>query len=373
MFSHAPGSEECRPGKSVAAMADAGASRPLFEPHARVPSAWGPRGSLASGACPASQVCVRRDREIEVVARSAAVLATGLVSVGLHLSGDETVSRVFLGLACLAWVALAADFLVGLVAQRQRWVAEARRPGALTAVAATAVLGSRFSALGRQTLAEAALALAVVLWPVLLYLVVEHWERRMPGAVFLCCVATQGLAVLAATLAAAETVAWLAHAALVLFWLGLALYGLALPHFDPRQVLEGAGDQWIAGGALAISALAGAELLAADSARLYLWNDDDRGVLRTVTVALLVLDLAWYVVLLAAEAARPRLRYDLRRWATVFPMGMTGASALSVAAAVGVGGLTGPGRVLVWVAVAVWLAVAAGAALAARAGISARR
>ncbi|WP_145879611.1 MULTISPECIES: tellurite resistance/C4-dicarboxylate transporter family protein [unclassified Streptomyces] len=307
-------------------------------------------------------------------AAGAAVMATGINSVGLHLTGAETASWVFLWLACLAWVALAADFLVRLVAQPERWRAEAHSPGSLTAVAATAVLGTRFSALGRQTLAEAALALAVVLWPVLLYLVVQHWERGMPGAVFLSCVATQGLAVLAATLAAAETTAWLAHAALVLFWLGLVFYGLALLRFDPRQVIEGAGDHWIAGGALAISALTGAKLLSADSARLYLWNDDDRGVLRNVTVALLFLDLAWYVVLLAAEVARPRLRYDMRRWATVFPLGMTGAATLSVAAALGIGRLTGPGRVLMWVAVAAWLAVAAGAALtAARAGIGGRR
>ncbi|MFJ9813906.1 tellurite resistance/C4-dicarboxylate transporter family protein [Streptomyces sp. NPDC101151] len=306
-------------------------------------------------------------------AAGAAVMATGIVSVGLHLTGAETVSLVFLWLACVAWLALAADFLVRLVTQRRRWVAEAKSPGALTAVAATAVLGTRFSALGRQTPAGALLALAVLLWPVLLFLVLRHWERRMPGAVFLCCVATQAPAVLAATLAAAETVAWLARAALVLFWLGLVLYCLALPRFDPRQVFEGAGDHWIAGGALAISALAGAKLLSADSARLYLWNDDDRGVLRNVTVALLVLDLVWYVVLLAAEVARPRLRYDLRRWATVFPLGMTGTATLAVAAALGVGWLKGPGQVLVWVSVAAWLAVAAGAVLATRAGISGRR
>ncbi|WP_342746366.1 hypothetical protein [Streptomyces monashensis] len=69
--------------------------------------------------------------------------------------------------------------------------------------------------------------------------------------------------------------------------------------------------------------------------------------------------LAWYVVLLAAEAARPRPGYDVRRWSTVFPIGMTAAATLSVAAAVGVPWLRWPGRVLVWVAVAVaaWLAV----------------
>ncbi|MFF7469526.1 tellurite resistance/C4-dicarboxylate transporter family protein [Streptomyces sp. NPDC008092] len=298
-----------------------------------------------------------------------AVMATGIMSEGLYLAGAETVSRVALAAACALWAALAADFAARLALDRRRWAAEARTPGALTAVAATTVLGTRFSALGWQPLAEALLALSVALWPPLLVLVVRHWKPRMPGTVFLACVATQGSAVLGATLAAALTTAWLAHLSLVLFWLGLAMYGLAVPRFEWRQIAQGPGDQWVAGGGLAISALAGARLLAADSARLYLWNDDDRGVLRVVTVALLVLSLAWYAVLLAAEAAWPRPRYDVRRWATVFPMGMTATATLSVAAAVGGAWLKWPGRVLVWVTVAAWLAVAAGAAAGARAAL----
>ncbi|MGY4960139.1 tellurite resistance/C4-dicarboxylate transporter family protein [Streptomyces sp. 900105245] len=301
-------------------------------------------------------------------AAGAAVMATGIVSMGLHLSGDETLSRVVLVLAAIAWVALAADFVMRLATDRPRWLADAATPGALMAVAATTVLGTQLSMLGWETLAAALLALSALLWPGLLVYVMRHWARRMPGSVFLCCVATQGLAVLGATLAAAVETAWLAHTAMVLFWLGLVLYGLALLRFDLRQVLEGAGDQWIAGGALAISALAGARLIAAGDGSMYLWNLDDRGVLRDVTAALLALDLAAYVVLLVAEAVRPRLRYDVRRWATVFPMGMTAAATLSVSAAMDAPWLRVPGQVLVWVGVAAWLATAVGALRTARAG-----
>ncbi|MFG2944947.1 SLAC1 family transporter [Streptomyces adustus] len=294
-------------------------------------------------------------------ATGAAVLATGILSVGLEQTGYEVLSRIALVPACAAWLALAAGFVVQLLWERRAWERRAGTPAALTAVAATAVLGSRFSLLGWQTLAEALLALAAVLWPGLLVVVLRHWGRRMPGAVFLACVATQGLAVLAATLAAALSTAWLAHTALVLFWLGLVFYGLALARFDPRQAVEGAGDQWVAGGALATSALAGAQLLAADSARLVLWNDDDRGVLRAVTVALLVLDLCCYACLLTAELRWPRLRYDVLRWSTVFPMGMSAAAASAVSSALGVPWLKGLGEVLLWVAVAVWLVVAVAA------------
>ncbi|WP_077801192.1 tellurite resistance/C4-dicarboxylate transporter family protein [Streptomyces sp. JHA26] len=301
-------------------------------------------------------------------AAGAAVMATGILSVGLHLTRHEPLSRIALVLACAAWLALAAHFVSLLLTDRTTWVARAGTPGALTAVAATTVLGTRFSLLGWTTPAAVLLALAALLWPGLLLWVVRHWERRMPGAVFLGCVATQGLAVLGATLAAATSTAWPAHASLVAFWLGLALYVVALFRFDLRQVARGAGDHWVAGGALAISALAGSKLLAAAQAGPYLWNGDDAAVLHDATVALLALDLAWYVVLLVCEIVWPRPRYDVRRWSTVFPLGMTAAATLSVAAVVDVPWLDGPGQALVWIAVAGWSVVAAGAVVSAREG-----
>lgn len=305
-------------------------------------------------------------------AAGAAVMATGIVSTGLELTGHEPLSLAILAVGCVAWLALAADFVARLLGDRSRWRAEAGTPAALTAVAATTVLGTRFSTLGWQPLAGALLALAAVLWPGLVVLVVRNSRRPMPGAVFLSCVATEGLAVLGATLAREWATAWLAHTALVFFWLGLALYVFALGCFDLRQVLEGHGDQWVAGGALAISTLAGAKLIAVGSGGLYLWDNDDSGVLRTVTLALFALDLCWYAVLVVAEVARPRPSYDVRRWSTVFPLGMTAAASLSVAAAVHVP-LRGLGEVLLWIAVAAWLAVAAGAVVDARAELRALR
>ncbi|WP_217573262.1 tellurite resistance/C4-dicarboxylate transporter family protein [Streptomyces sp. GbtcB7] len=289
----------------------------------------------------------------------AAILATGIISIGLEQTGYEILSRIVLALAAVGWLGLAAAFVVRLLRERERWLTEAGTPSALTAVAATTVLGTRLVTLGWEVSAEALLALSAALWPGLLLLVVRQWRPRMPGAVFLGCVATQGLAVLGATLAAATHTDWLAHTALVLFWLGLVLYAAALFYFDYREVATGAGDQWVAGGALAISALAGSKLILAYQANIYLWNNDDNGVLRWVTEALLVLVLGSYCVLAVAEALWPRPRYDVLRWATVFPLGMTAVAALSVAAAIGVGWLRGLGQVLLWISVAAWLAVAA--------------
>ncbi|MBC9713974.1 tellurite resistance/C4-dicarboxylate transporter family protein [Streptomyces sp. TRM66268-LWL] len=288
-------------------------------------------------------------------AAGAAVMATAIVSVGLHLTGHENLSLAALALGTLFWAALAADFLIRLVSDLARWEAEADTPPALTAVAATCVLGTRYALLGWTTLAVALLALACVLWLVLLPSVLRHWGRRMPGGVFLVCVATQGLAVLSGTLAPLLDVDWLARAALAAFCLGLVLYVAAFVRFDLTTVRSGAGDQWVAGGALAISALAGSKLVAAPQLTGSLHD-----VLRTAALVLLGLDLACYLLLLAAEIRWPRLRYDVRRWATVFPMGMTAVATLSVATAAKVPWLEGPGKVLLWIAVAVWAAVCTG-------------
>ncbi|WSZ43927.1 tellurite resistance/C4-dicarboxylate transporter family protein [Streptomyces sp. NBC_00868] len=283
-------------------------------------------------------------------AAGAAVMAAGILSVGLHLTGHEVVSLVALAIAAALWLVLAVDFASRLLADRGRFRADADTPGALTAVAATTVLGTRISLLGWQTVAAALLALAAVIWPELLLHVVRHWRRRMPGAVFLGCVATQGLAVLAATLAAAGRHDWLAWAALAAFCLGLLLYVAALALFDLREVVGGAGDHWVAGGALAISALAGSKLTASP-----VWTAGAHTALRIVTLVTLGLSLVWYAVLLGAELRHPRTHYDIRRWATVFPLGMTATACLSAAEPADVPWLRPLGEVLLWIAVGAWL------------------
>ncbi|MDD9380581.1 tellurite resistance/C4-dicarboxylate transporter family protein [Streptomyces sp. ZAF1911] len=282
-------------------------------------------------------------------AAGAAVMAAGIISAGLHLIGRDALSIAALVVSAALWLVLAADFTARLLGDRRRFRTEADTPAALTAVAATAVLGSRLAVTGWTgsiPVAVGLLVLAAVLWPGLLVAVLRHWGHRMPGAAFLVCVATQGLAVLAGTLTAPTGRDWLGRAALAAFCLGVLLYAEALVRFDFRQVVSGAGDHWVAGGALSITALAGSGLTASP-----LWTGWAHAGLRTVTLAALGLSLAWYAVLLAAEAVRPRPRYDTRRWSSVFPLGMTATACLSAAAPTGVAWLRPLGAVLLWVAV----------------------
>ncbi|MFI6212144.1 tellurite resistance/C4-dicarboxylate transporter family protein [Nocardia brasiliensis] len=278
------------------------------------------------------------------------VMATGIVSIGLHLIGFEVVSWVLLALAVLVWLLLVFDFAERLLRNRSRWIAEADTPPALTGVAATTVLGSRIAQLGLPDVSVVLLVAAMVLWPLLLHGVLRHTRRRMPGVVFLVCVSTQGLAVLTSTLALAGAGDWLILAASVFFSLGLLLYIGALVHFDVEQVWTGAGDQWIATGALAISALAASKLVAAQQL-----TGGMHWLLRVVALLVLGLNLSGYAVLMIAEIVRPRPGYDIRRWATVFPLGMTAVATLSTGAAVGVPALHLLGELLLVVAVGAWV------------------
>ena len=288
-------------------------------------------------------------------AAGSAVMATGIVSIGLRQVGADVLSAVTLALAALLWLVLADDFARRLLWQRERWTSESHTPPALTAVASTTVLGVRISLEGWQPVAVALLIIATLLWPLLLWSVLHHLRPHMPGAVFLICVATQGMATLCAVLGAALPARWLLGPALVLFVLGLVLYVDALVHFDFRAVRTGVGDHWVAGGALAISALACAKLTQSK-----VWTGALHDTLRVTALVLLALAWAWYAILATDEIRWPRLHYDVRRWATIFPMGMTGVATTEVAKASGWSWLRGPGHVLVWIAAAAWLLVFVG-------------
>ncbi len=173
----------------------------------------------------------------------------------------------------------------GPAARRSRpgWLwADVRTPAALTGSVATAVLGIRLTLLGWTWAGIATLIIAFVLWAALL------------GPV-----------------------------------LGL------------DQLAVGRGDHRITGGALGISALAAAKIAAVGDALGIL-----EGVaLKDIAAGLWVLAMLWLLVLLGAEARWPRLRYDARRWSTVFPLGMYAASSFAVGAVAHDGAITSFARV----------------------------
>ncbi len=288
-------------------------------------------------------------------ASGAVVMGTGIVSIALSLDIQETLSRILLVVAGLVWIALGPLLTVRALVDRERMHQEAPSPAALTGVAGTAVLGTRLVMLGWSWAGVALLVIAAGFWLTLLTPVLRSWVTPTVGVSLMLTVSTESLAVLSAALGAGEHARWLLYVALAPFLLGIVFYGFVISHFDLRQLVVGRGDHWITGGALAISTLAAGRItLAAHSLHTL---TGIAGTLKIVSLALWVLTIAWLPALLAAEALRPRLGYDVRRWSTVFPVGMYAACSFIVGAAVPAALIADFARVWVWAGVVVWLVV----------------
>lgn len=288
----------------------------------------------------------------------AIVMGTGIVSIGLSLDGSETLSRILAAVAGGVWIALALQLLALASRQRPLLVGQARVPGALTGIAGTDVLGARLALLGWNREAAALLVIGLCAWLVLVPWVLANWRRPTVGASFILTVATESLAVLGAALAIAYDETWLAVASLACVGLGLAFYLFVVSTFDFRQLLVGCGDHWVSGGALAIATLACARSAAAAAALHPLGAV--AGSLDTAALGIWAAAVLWLPPLLLGELWSPRATYDVRRWSTVFPLGMYAVCSFAVAQVQGIAGIADFARVWIWVAFAVWLAVFAG-------------
>ena len=304
---------------------------------------------------PSKQAAVAFERILTAIppASGAVVMGTGIVSIGLSLDHRETFSRILLVVAAAAWIALGLLLTWRALHDRERVHQEARSPAALTGVAGTAVLGTRLTLLGWSWAGIATLAIALAFWLVLLTPVLRHWVTPTVGVSLVLTVSTESLAVLSAALAARERAPWLLDAALAPFLLGLVFYAFVISRFDIRQLIVGRGDHWITGGALAISTLAAGRITLAAMSLHQLGGIT--GALKGISIVLWALTIAWLPALLAAEALRPRLSYDVRRWSTVFPVGMYAACSFIVGAAVNAPVISDFARGWIWASVGVWL------------------
>jgi tellurite resistance protein TehA-like permease len=298
---------------------------------------------------------VKRTLDAIPPASGAVVMGTGIVSIALSLDGHETTSRVLLVLDTVIWVALIVLLPARAARDHRRFRSDVRTPAALTSAAGTAVLGTRLTLLGWDWAGVTLLVIALVLWAALLAPVLTHWRTPTVGVSLLLTVSTESLAVLAATLAVPEHAHWLLGAAIAPFALGLAFYGFVIARFDLRQLAIGRGDHWITGGALAISTLAAGKITL--GARTLAMLGNGTGTLQSVSLGLWVLTMLWLPVLLLAEALHPRPDYDVRRWSTVFPVGMYAACSFAVGQAVHASAITSFARAWVWVALVVWVVV----------------
>lgn len=282
----------------------------------------------------------------------AIVMATGIVAIGMSRLRVAAISAPLLLVAAAIWVVLLVAVLVRMRVDAAGLSSELSSPSALSVVAATAVLGVAADDLGWLIPAAGLLALAAVLLILVAVPVLRGWRTPTRGVSFLLAVAVASVSVAASALAAAAPAHWLLIPAAVCWGLALVAYLFVIFRFDLRELLRGRGDHWVAGGALAISALAGEEL--------YLRLGAPGQPQEAVVFGLWAAASGWMGMLLLGELTSRRWGYHHLRWATVFPLGMYGVCSLLLSTILNAAPLLTVARVFVWVGFAAWLLVAAG-------------
>jgi tellurite resistance protein TehA-like permease len=313
----------------------------------------------------------------------AIVMATGIIAIAAK-------QQKLLWLADALYVIAAAGFvlLVGLVLIRLAWytrrlitdlTSHARGFAFLTIVAATNVLGGASALIhGWWAVATVLWWCSIPIWVVLVYTslisdVLRHDKPELGAGIngtwFLLTVSTESVAVLGALLVGRTPNDLLAFFCIAAFTLGVVLYLIVMTMvflrwtFQTLEPTEADPPAWIAAGAVAITVLAGSNLLAArkTSVRVERLAPFIEGI---VTLAWSTATF-WFPVMIAIGiwrhiVKRVPLRYHPSYWALVFPLGMYGAATFTMRAVVGLSQLEWAPQVTLAVALTAWTAAFVG-------------
>ncbi len=308
------------------------------------------------------------------------VMSTGIVSLAAWLVGYPGIAAPLFALNIVQFVVLAAlygarawryprRFLADLVSHRTG-------PGYFTLVAGSGILASQFLVLEENTTAGVAFwAAATVLWAVLTYtffmaVMVRRdkpaIEHGIDGSWLLSVVAAQALAVSSALLSARLDPSWRLELDMMAlaFWLwgimlyiwlmSLIFYRYLFFRISPRDL---APPYWIDMGAMAISTLAGTQLVL---------NAPDSPLFQRLLPFLEGLTVfcwatsTWWIPMLVLLALwrygyeRFPLGYDPLDWSAVFPLGMYAAATWQMDRALDLGFLQPLPRMFLWAALAAW-------------------
>ena len=327
----------------------------------------------------------------------ALVMATGIVAIASKQQTIDWLADVLYIVAAIAYAVLAVLVVVRLVMFPRRLVADltshAKGFAFLTIVAGTNVLASASAIIhGWWTLAEVLWWCSLPLYVVLAYaaLVADVLRHDKPalgaginGSWFLLTVSTESIAVSGALLLGHDPSDFLAFVCVAAFCLGLVLYLIVMTMvflrwtFQSLEPTEADPPAWIAAGAVAITVLAGSNLLAARAVSPRI----DR--LAPLIEGLVTLAWAtatfWFPVMVAIGvwrhiARHVPLRYHPSYWALVFPLGMYGAATFKMRAAIRLEQLEWAPKVTLAVALTAWAAAFIGLAVqGGRAAASIRR
>lgn len=309
----------------------------------------------------------------------ALVMATGIVSIACHMFGLDELARplFFISVAAYAilWAMYAARALFFWPRFREDWLSHRRGFGFFTMVAATNVLGSQFLIFDNNQATAAALWwTGLGLWLACTYsifvlLAVQTEkppiEEGINGGWLMAVVATQSVCVLGAllkpTMLGGEDFTlmfllsfWLFGGMLYIWIISLIFYRYMFFRFEPSDLIP---PYWINMGSVAISTLAGSNLIMAAKGSAL----NDLLPFLKGFIALYWATATWWIpMLLILGVWRHGVRkfnfaYDPLYWGLVFPLGMYSVCTYKMALIFNITPLLMISRIFLMAAVAAWL------------------
>ncbi|WP_228265935.1 tellurite resistance/C4-dicarboxylate transporter family protein [Microlunatus elymi] len=308
----------------------------------------------------------------------ALVMASGIISTGLHLGGFQVLSLVLMIIDLIAYVILLLLTGWRLVKHRDAIRADFADPtrafGFFTVIAATNVLGVRLAVAGYHQATAVLLVIGGLLWLLLGYVIPWTAVLGNPhrpllstanGTWFIWVVASQSVAVSSATLepvypsardvlAVVAVLSWSVGVFLYLLVGGLVAARLIVHPLRPADLTP---PYWVAMGASSITVLAGARIVEMADAPMV---DATRGLIAGLAVVFWAFATWLFPPLVAAGWWRHRTHrmpftYQATWWSIVFPLGMYAVAGMYLGEADSLPLVGAIGSVELWVAVAAWI------------------